>query len=152
MWLAQSQTCDFASSRVRKILALYSCHYDHLLLRSKQSLRPFFQKESSVWRQQLRPWERILLWGQKWKKKGFLEDTHNQNVEEESSAKTPPSWQEYSRGWGKKKKNQNQKTAESGKPKMDLVLSDLKFSTGVGRRWRFAMEETYVTAEIFKKN
>lgn len=53
---------------------------------------------------------------------------------------------------GEKKKNQNQKTAESGKPKMDLVLSDLKFSTGVGRRWRFAMEETYVTAEIFKKN
>ena len=31
------------------------------------------------------------------------------------------------------KKNQNQKTAESGKPKMDLVISDLKFSTGVGR-------------------
>lgn len=35
---------------------------------------------------------------------------------------------------GEKKKNQNQKTAESGKPKMDLVLSDLKVSTGVGRR------------------
>ena len=49
------------------------------------------------------------------------------------------------------KKNQNQKTAESGKPKMDLVLSDLKFSTGVGRRWRFAREETYLTAEIKKK-
>ena len=150
MWLAQSQTCDFASSRVRKILALYSCHYDHLLLRSKQSLRPFFQKESSVWRQQLRPWERILLWGQKWKKKGFLEDTHNQNVKEELSKDTTKLTGVFKRMG--KKKNQNQKTAESGKPKMDLVLSDLKFSTGVGRRWRFAMEETYVTAEIFLKN
>ena len=35
---------------------------------------------------------------------------------------------------GEKKKNKNQKTAESGKPKMDLVLRDLKFSSGVGRR------------------
>lgn len=70
-------------------------------------------------------------------------------MEEESSADTTKVTGVLKRMGGKK--NQNQKTAESGKPKMDLVLSDLKFSTGVGRRWRFAREETYLMAEIKKK-